>query len=249
MYAEDVDFCAAIRARAALAAGRIGDPRGRPLLAELLNDPTPNVQAAAAFGSQVLGDPTLTGELIPLLSGRDATVVAAAGKAIGFLARGDGQDALVAAVDKVPAPEPRATILRSLWRFAAPATEAAALRYVNDPDDRVRFAAVYAIARKPLESALPALTAALQDRNADTAAYAARALGILAKKESMEPLFASLGSGKPPQVARVCEWSNALKGAAETAASMGCSEGSVKTHCSRAVHALAKALKAKGITT
>lgn len=34
---------------------------------------------------------------------------------------------------------------------------------------------------------------------------------------------------------------------AETAAAMNCSEGSVKTHCSRATQALAKALRARGI--
>jgi RNA polymerase sigma-70 factor (ECF subfamily) len=35
---------------------------------------------------------------------------------------------------------------------------------------------------------------------------------------------------------------------AETAATMKCSEGSVKTHCSRATQALARALKDRGIT-
>lgn len=34
---------------------------------------------------------------------------------------------------------------------------------------------------------------------------------------------------------------------AETAAVMGCSEGSVKTHCSRAVHALAATLRSEGL--
>jgi cyclophilin family peptidyl-prolyl cis-trans isomerase len=73
-------------------------------------------------------------------------------------------------------------------------------RYVSDPDVKVRAAAVYVLARKPQEASLPALTAALGDGDPDTAALAARGLGLLGKKESLEPLGAALDSVKGPLV-------------------------------------------------
>ncbi|MBC8646629.1 MAG: HEAT repeat domain-containing protein, partial [Thermoanaerobaculia bacterium] len=138
-----------VRARAAWAIGRIGDERGGALLVRLLSDSSPAVRAAACFGAQALSDPALTGDLIPKLADPDHRVVSSAAKAIGFLSRGDGQDALAAAIPGAASPEPRATLLRSLWRFANPASEATVLPFVSDPDPVVRFAAIYAIARKP----------------------------------------------------------------------------------------------------
>src|SRR5262245_56437035 len=58
----------ATRARAALAIGRIADDRGRPLLRDLLKDAAPEVRASAAFSCEPMGDPSLTPELIPLLT-------------------------------------------------------------------------------------------------------------------------------------------------------------------------------------
>ena len=191
---------AAVRARAALAIGRIGDELGGAILTRLLSDPSSDVRSAAAFASQVLGDTSLTADLIPLLDDADKEVARSAAKAIAFLGRGDGQDALVAAIPRASAPEPRATILLSLWRYANPAVEAVALKFVTDPDSAVRGAAVYALARKPQESSLGALASALQDRDADTAAAAARGLGVLARKESLVPLGAALDSDKAPLV-------------------------------------------------
>jgi RNA polymerase sigma-70 factor (ECF subfamily) len=64
-------------------------------------------------------------------------------------------------------------------------------------------------------------------------------VAILAKEQDRLP-------GRPRKAYLVS--SREQKDVAETAAAMGCSEGSVKTHCSRATHALARALQARGIT-
>ncbi|HEX7252927.1 MAG TPA: peptidylprolyl isomerase, partial [Thermoanaerobaculia bacterium] len=188
------------RARAALALGRIADDRGRPMLRELLKDAAPEVRASAAFGCEPMGDPSLTTELIPLLTDSDPRVAAAAAKAIGFLARGDGQDALIAAISSAATPEPRASMLAALWKTSNAATQAAAARYATDADSHVRGAAIYALARKPVDGSQAVLTAALTDSDADTAAIAARGLGLLGQKESLAPLAAALDSGKTPLV-------------------------------------------------
>lgn len=189
---------AEIRARAALAAGRISDERGVGILRQLVSDKSSRARAAAAFGSQLMAAGDLTPELIPLLADSDPAVAVAAAKSIGFLARGDGQDALTAAIPGAASSELRAAMLESLWRFATPATEEIARRYAADQDPKVRGAALYALSRKPQETSIGALTAALDDSDPYAAAMAARALGILAKKESLEPLATALDSGKPP---------------------------------------------------
>jgi cyclophilin family peptidyl-prolyl cis-trans isomerase/HEAT repeat protein len=190
----------AIRARAALAAGRIGDDRGGPLLRPLLSDKAGPVRAMAAFGCQLLGDPGATADLLPLLSDADASVASAAARAIGSLERGDGEDALIAAIPRAAAPEPRASMLQSLWRFADTASVSAAKNYAADPDTRVRSAALYALSRKPIVLSAAALTAALSDSDSDAAAMAARGLGLLALKDAIAPLGAALDSGRVPLV-------------------------------------------------
>ena len=190
------------RSRAALAIGRIGEIRGEPLLRRLLSDSSPEVRASAAFGCQLMRDPGMTSDLTPLLSDSDPRVAARAARAVGFLSRGDGEDALAAAIPRAAAPQPRAAMLEALWRFSNEAVSAAAVPYASDPDREVRAAALYALSRKPLESSRAVLTAALADPNVDpdAAAYAARALGVLGRKEALEPLARALDGPRTPVI-------------------------------------------------
>ena len=187
-----------IRARTALALGRIGDERAEPLLRRLLADPEELVRENAAFGAGILGAAALSADLVPLISDPDVRVAARAAWSIGFLEQSAGEKAICAAIPGAANPALRSALLRALWRFPTPTAAATAMPFVTDPDTRIRSAALYALARRPQGSSLPALTAAVADPDPDTAAICARALGLLGKAESIGPLAAAVGGSRTP---------------------------------------------------
>ena len=179
---------AALRARTALAIGRIGDPKGAPTLSRLLADPDPATRKTAAFAAGLLREPSLVGDLSRGLSDADPDFAAEAAWSLGFVEQESAQSALLAALPKASGPQRRAAIVRALWRYPSPQTFSAAATLAGDSEPAVRIAALYALARRPQEPALPILTACLKDPDANAAALCARGLGILAKPESIPPL-------------------------------------------------------------
>ncbi len=187
----------AVRARAALALGRIGDARAAEPLQRLLGDPDPGVRAQAAFASGILGDAALSPALEAALGDPDGAVAARAAWAIGMLGQASGERALLAGLSRADPPR-RAALLRGLWRFSDPAAASAAAPLVHDADPEVRTAALYALARRPQAVSFEVLAAGLSDPDPQTAALCARALGILARPDAVGPLAAAVEGGSAP---------------------------------------------------
>src|SRR5262249_49906049 len=189
-----------VRARAALAMGRIGDERAVEPLRALLGDRVPGVREQAGFAAGILGEAALSDALVPRLADADAAAASRAAWAVGMLGQTAGKDALVSAVREASSPERRAAALRGLWRFADDESARAAAPWSSDPNAPVRTAALYVLARRPRESSLPILTAALSDPDPQTAALCARALGILGKADSVAPLAAAVEKPGPVRI-------------------------------------------------
>jgi HEAT repeat protein/cyclophilin family peptidyl-prolyl cis-trans isomerase len=79
------DATPSIRRRAALAAGRIGDPSLSLAVVDRLNDSVPEVRRVAAFALGVMGDARAAARLEAALRDSDSAVRARAAQALGYL--------------------------------------------------------------------------------------------------------------------------------------------------------------------
>ena len=186
-----------LRARTALAAGRLRDPDASPYLPVFLLDPDPSVRRAAAFGAGLSGDRRLVRFLVKALADPDAETAANAAEALGKLG---GDDAVSALLSTLARPEgPRAPAAMALYRFPDKRVVTALMTTLEEKQlsPETKRAVVYALARRPQPEAAASFREVLQrgtgegtsrDFDAETVAYAARALGLLRDEQSLPDL-------------------------------------------------------------
>jgi len=181
-----------IRAKTALACGRVKDPDAGPILEVLLRDADPAVQRAAAFGAGLTGDRNLVPLLAPALDDPDGVTAADAADALGKLGGAEATGALLAAAGRPG--RSRGAAALALHRVGEPRVLEALAAVALGPGVRadVRRAAVYSMARRPKSESLPALRAVLRkdetDEDPDSLAWAARAAGLLADAKAVPDL-------------------------------------------------------------
>lgn len=175
LIAELASADADVRRAAALALGRIGDPRASEPLLTLLDDEDPATIIAAAGALGAIGNPVAFEALVATL-GHDNTAVrhavVSAINSIGHAATPQQALALIASPDE----RLREAGARIAGYFGYPECLSDVIRLTADPSESVRRSAVEHLAFFDDARVLPALSYALNDDSAVVRAAASRAL-------------------------------------------------------------------------
>jgi cyclophilin family peptidyl-prolyl cis-trans isomerase/HEAT repeat protein len=195
-----------VRRRAALAAGRVGAASLAPALADLLNDPEVEVRRMAAFALGLTGATTAVDPLLAALSDHDGGVRGRAAEALGRVGEVRAAPAIARlVVDALPKTISRMTVRgddpgsaedswaeQRLALFAlARLRDAPAARSALLDGDRPRFdwwAATWVAMRLESPELRPVLVAAVSSSDPRSRALAARGLGALKDRSTVELL-------------------------------------------------------------
>jgi cyclophilin family peptidyl-prolyl cis-trans isomerase/HEAT repeat protein len=193
-----------VRRRAALAAGRIGDPALVPALVARMNDSEPEVRQMSAFALGLLGDATAAERLAAATTDADPAVRARSVEALGRVGGPRAAPAVVAAIRAaLPQDAPVVTVrgddpgsaqdpwlVPRLGLFAlVRLKDVAAAESVLLAEGRPRFdwwAATWAAMRLENAALKPVLVASLKSSDPQSRALAARGLGALKDAPSFD---------------------------------------------------------------
>jgi cyclophilin family peptidyl-prolyl cis-trans isomerase/HEAT repeat protein len=176
-YLADAD--PSVRARAALAAGRLQDSTSLAALMPLAADPDVEVRREAVFALGQIGHRKAGEALAARLGDDDLETVDLTLEALGKL--GDRRwTARITEFLGYTSPLLRGEAAVALWRLADSTALEALIERHNDPDPEVRWRVVYALEKMPVSDRLALVVArSLDDESARVRAFAARALGRL----------------------------------------------------------------------
>jgi HEAT repeat protein len=168
-----------------------------PEILHCLTDPSAEVRALAAETLARIGDPSIAGDLFPLLADQDGRVAQAATAAIQSLGS-DETRALAMSAAKAESPALRRAALRVLSYFGGRSTFEVFAAAIADSDVRVRDVAIQGLAFVDDPRAIDRLLEALRDGHEKVRAAAARALGhCSAEARTTRALEESLGDADP----------------------------------------------------
>ncbi len=187
----------ALRARAALAVGRLQDSATVVGLLPLLRDPDARVRGEAVFALGQIGDRRAREPLERLLPAADPELADLALEALGKL--GDrGSTPVVAGFLRDPSPRLRGAAAVALWRLADSSAIDRLIERADDPDSEVRWRVMWALERVVAPERV-VLYAALHLEDPDwlTRAYAARTIGRQRSPRGSAYLLQRLGDPHP----------------------------------------------------
>ncbi|MBZ0316746.1 MAG: HEAT repeat domain-containing protein [Anaerolineae bacterium] len=194
-----------VRAEAAKALGRIGDPAAVPYLVDARYDMEKNVRSWVGWALGQIGDPAAVPYLVDALRDIDSRVRSAAEVALGRI----GTSAIPALSDALRDADSgmRSAAAIALGQIGTPAAISALVDTLHDVERNVRYMAAGALEQIGTP-AIPALLDALHDADSNVRAMVAYALGNIGDPSTIPALLDALhdaGSGVRSKATRALE--------------------------------------------